>query len=213
MGAMHAVIVANAPWRWRPDLVEIARGAELLLAADGGANHLAAVGLRPAVVVGDLDSVLRSVRAWLGEDAMLARPDQDRTDLDKALEVAIEERGATSVTVLAATAGRLDHAFENLGLAARWRRRAGVELVAEDGVLVPVLDRVELATEPGQLVSLLPLGHVQAWTRGLRWELDGDALDPATRISVSNRAAGVSVELRVAGGALIAFLAGLRAGW
>lgn len=210
---MHAVIVANAPWRWRPDLVALARGAELLLAADGGANHLAAVGLRPAAVVGDLDSIRPGVRAWLGEDAMLARPEQDRTDLDKALEVAIEDRGATSVTVLAATAGRLDHAFENLGLAARWRRHAAVEVVTEDGVLVPVLDRVELATEPDQLVSLLPLGRVQVWTRGLRWELDGEALDPGTRISVSNRAAGVSVEVRVAGGTLLAFLAGPRTGW
>lgn len=213
MGAMHAVIVASAPWRWRPDLVELARGAELLLAADGGANHLAAVGLRPAAVVGDLDSVRPGVRAWLGEGTMLARPDQDRTDLDKALEVAIEERGATSVTVLAATAGRLDHAFENLGLAVRWRRRAVVEVVAEDGVLVPVLDRVELATEPGQLVSLLPLGRVQVWSRGLCWELDGDALDPAARISVSNRAVGARVELRVTGGALITFVAGPWTGW
>lgn len=209
---MRAVIVANAPWRWRPDLVALAADADLLLAADGGANHLAAVGLRPAAVVGDLDSVRPGVRAWLGEDAMLARPDQDRTDLDKALEVAIAERGAAAVTVLAATAGRLDHALENLGLAVRWRRRAAVELVAEDGVLVPVLDRLEAATEPGQLVSLLPLGAVRAWTRGLRWELDGAVLDPATRVSVSNRAVAARIELRVAGGALVAFLAAARAG-
>ncbi|HPW54487.1 MAG: thiamine diphosphokinase [Thermoanaerobaculaceae bacterium] len=209
---MHAVIVANAPWRWRPDLVALARGAELLLAADGGANLLAAVGLRPAAVVGDLDSVHPSVRAWLGEEAMLARPDQERTDLDKALAVAIEERGATTVTVLAATAGRLDHAFENLGLAARWRRQAAISVVTEDGVLVPVLDRVELATEPNQLVSLLPLGRIQVWTRGLRWELDGQTLDPGTRISVSNRATGTAVEVRVAAGALLVFLAGARAG-
>ncbi|HPC83349.1 MAG TPA: thiamine diphosphokinase [Thermoanaerobaculaceae bacterium] len=210
---MRAVIVANAPWRWRPDLVGLARRAELLLAADGGANHLAAVGLRPAAVVGDLDSIRPEVRAWLGEDAMLARPDQDRTDLDKALAVAIEERGARSVTVLAATAGRLDHAFENLGLAVRWGRHAAVELVAEDGVFVPVLERAELASEPGRVVSLLPLGRVEVWTRGLQWELDGDILDPAARISVSNRAAGTSVEVRATGGALVAFLAGATAGW
>lgn len=210
---MRAVIVANAPWRWRPELVELARNADLLLAADGGANHLAAVGLRPAAVVGDLDSIRPSVRAWVGEGAVVARPDQDRTDLDKALEFAIQERGAASVAVLAATAGRLDHALENLGLAVRWRRRAAVEVVAEDGVFAPVLDRFSAATETGQLVSLLPLGQTRVWTRGLRWELDGDVLDPAARISVSNRAAGARIELEVKGAPLVAFLAGVREGW
>jgi thiamine pyrophosphokinase len=99
---VHAVIVANAPWTWRPEHVALARDADLLLAADGGANHLAAVGLRPAAVVGDLDSIRPGVRAWLGEQAMAPRPDQDHTDLEKTLAFAIDERGATRVTVLGA---------------------------------------------------------------------------------------------------------------
>lgn len=205
---MHAVIVAGAPWRWRPELVELARSAELLLAADGGANHLAVVGLRPAAVVGDLDSIRPSVRAWLGEQTMLHRPDQDHTDLDKAMQVAVLERGATRVTVLAATAGRLDHAFENLALAARFQRHAAIEIVAEDGSFLPVTEELRCAATPGQLVSLLPLGPVQVWTTGLQWELRGETLDPVVRISISNRAASPEVSIRVADGALVVFLPG-----
>lgn len=209
---MHAVIVASAPWRWRPDLVELARNAELLLAADGGANHLAAVGLRPSAVVGDLDSIRDSVRAWLGEGTMLLRPDQDRTDLDKTIEVAVEERGATRLTVLAATAGRLDHAFENLALTARWQPRVEMELVGADGRFVPILDHTVLPAAAGQLVSLLPLGRVQVRSSGLRWELRGETLDPVVRISVSNRAMGDAIELTVEDGCLIAFLANVPGG-
>lgn len=211
---MHAVIVANAPWTWRPEHVALAREADLLLAADGGANHLASVGLRPASVVGDLDSIRPSVRAWLGDQAMVPRPDQDRTDLEKTLAFAIDERGATRVTVLAATGGRPDHAFENLALATRWGRRAAIELHGEDGRFVPVHERLELSTIAGQLVSLLPLGRCEhVWTQGLQWELAGELLDPATRISVSNRACGQLVTVRVEGGALLVFLAEPDRGW
>lgn len=205
---MHAVIVANAPWRWRPEHVALAQDADLLLAADGGANHLAAVGLRPAAVVGDLDSIRPGVRAWLGEQAMAPRLGQDHTDLEKALAFAIDERGATRVTVLAATGGRPDHAFENLALASRWGRKAAIELHGGDGRFVPVLDRVELPTTVGQLVSLLPLGRCEhVWTQGLQWELAGDVLDPTSRISVSNRAQGDRIAVRVERGALLVFLA------
>lgn len=211
---MHAVIVANAPWTWRPGHVALARDADLLLAADGGANHLAGVGLRPAAVVGDLDSLRPSVRAWLGEEVMVPRPDQDHTDLEKTLGFAIDERGATRVTVLAATGGRPDHAFEILALAARWGRRAAIELVGEDGRFVPVSERVEVPTVAGQLVSLLPLGRcegVRTW--GLQWELDGEILDPTCRISVSNRATGHQVMVRLEGGTLLVFLAEPELDW
>lgn len=211
---MHAVIVANAPWTWRPAHVALARGADLLLAADGGANHLAGVGLRPAAVVGDLDSIRPGVRAWLGEQAMAPRPDQDHTDLEKTLAYAIDERGATRVTVLAATGGRPDHAFENLALATRWGGKATIELHGEEGRFVPVLGRAELPTTAGQLVSLLPLGRCEhVWTQGLQWELGGDALDPACRISVSNRASGHGITVRVEGGMLLVFLADPGRGW
>ncbi|TFG39747.1 MAG: thiamine diphosphokinase, partial [Candidatus Aminicenantes bacterium] len=56
MAHTNAVLVANAPLRWTPRLTALATAADVVLAADGGANHLARSGLRPAAVVGDLDS-------------------------------------------------------------------------------------------------------------------------------------------------------------
>jgi thiamine pyrophosphokinase len=79
---------------------------------------------------------------------------------------------------------------------------------------VPVLDRAELPTTAGQLISLLPLGRCEhVWTQGLQWELGGDELDPTTRISVSNRACGCQVMVRVGSGALLVFLADPGRGW
>jgi len=201
------VIVANAPWVWEEHFVSLVHGADEVLAADGGANHLARIGVRPSAVVGDLDSIRPSVRAWLGEERIVARPSQEATDLDKTLAFAFDERGASAATVLAATGGRLDHALENLSLLVRWSGRGAVEGWDAGARIVPVAGTVRIATRPGQVVSLLPLGHCErVWGGGLQWPLAGEPLDLAARTSVSNRATGESIEVRVAGGALLVFL-------
>jgi thiamine pyrophosphokinase len=201
------VVVANAPWRWCTSFVEMVRGAECVLAADGGANHLARIGMRPEAVVGDLDSIRPGVRSWIGEERMVLRADQEFTDLHKTLEFAFDERGARHVIVLAATGGRLDHALENLALLVRWASRGSLELRDERHRVVPVLGRTEFATAPGQGISLMPVGRCErVWTKGLHWELAGEPLDLAGRTGVSNLAQGHRTEIRVEGGALLVFL-------
>ncbi|HEY7332024.1 MAG TPA: thiamine diphosphokinase, partial [Candidatus Limnocylindria bacterium] len=52
---MHAVIVAGGDTD--PADARHLAGADLVIAADGGAAFLEAIGRRPDVVVGDLDSI------------------------------------------------------------------------------------------------------------------------------------------------------------
>ncbi len=205
--------MANAPWRWREEFVALVRRSALVLAADGGANHLARIGVRPAAVVGDLDSIRPGVRRWVGEDRIVARPDQESTDLHKTLAYAFDERGAARVTVLAATGGRLDHAIENLALLGRWAGRGAVELLDEEHRIVAVSGEFTAAAAAAATVSLMPLGRCErVWTQGLRWELDGGPLDLAGRTSVSNIADGGEIEVRVEGGIVLVFLPGFPPG-
>jgi thiamine pyrophosphokinase len=204
--AMTTVVVANGPMRWTPDLVQLAARAQTLVAADGGANSLADVGLRPELVVGDLDSIRPGVRAWLGEDRMQCRADQDRTDLDKALELVLDERGLRNVMVLGATGGRLDHAVGNLGILVRRGLGESLVFVASDHRVVAVSGRVELAARAGETWSFWTFDPaVRVTLGGVRWPVTAAALDPAGRPSISNVATGdvVTVET-VAGGAVIA---------
>lgn len=208
------MVVANAPWRWFPAAVRVVAGADLVVAADGGANHLARIGIRPAALVGDFDSVRPGVRRWIGEDRVVLRPDQESSDLDKALTFVLDEFAIETVTVLAATGGRLDHAVENLVLLTRFAARAPVVFLAADARFEAVIGRLETTSFPGQTLSLLPFGECpRVTTIGLHWPLAGERLAPGLRSAVSNRATGDSVVIESTGGALVAVLAAPATGW
>ncbi len=201
------VIVANAPWRWQQWSVQLVRAADGVVAADGGANHLARIGVRPTAVVGDLDSIRAGVREWIGADRMVVRIDQDFTDLHKTLAYAVDELHVRRALILAATGGCQDHALEALGVVARWAQRRSIELVDDNCRIVPLLGRRVFATWPGQVVSLLPWGRCEGVsTTGLHWGLAGEPLDLMERTGVSNRAVGRRVVIEVASGTLLVFL-------
>jgi thiamine pyrophosphokinase len=205
METNRAVLVANGPVVWTEALAALAEAADPLLAADGGANHLGRIGLRPAAVIGDLDSITPGIRAWVGEERMVHRPDQDRPDLEKALDYALDELGLSPLTVIGAGGGRLDHAVVNLGLLAR--RALGERLVYLDADhrAVAVSGRAELAAEPGETWSFFTFDPVaRVSLGGLRWPVDAEALDPPGRPSISNIATADRVTVHADGGAVVA---------
>ena len=198
------MLIANAPLRWHPRLAAMATSAQPLLAADGGANHLARLGLRPAAVVGDLDSISPDIREWLGEDCMVDRPDQDRTDLDKALEYGFEELGITNLTVLAALGGRTDHDLCNLGLLARLAMGDHLTYDAADQTVLAVAGEASLAANPGETWSFWTFDPtVRVTVEGVRWPLDNVSIDAGNRPSISNETVGNHVEISATGGSVI----------
>jgi len=182
----------------------MAASAQPLLAADGGANHLARLGLRPKAVVGDLDSISPNTRAWLGEDCMVDRPDQDRTDLDKALEYGFDELGIRNLTVLAALGGRTDHDLGNLGLLARMAMGDRLLFETADTMVLAVAGETLLAANPGETWSFWTFDpSVRVSIEGVRWPVESAALDVLRRPSISNEATEEEVRICASGGAVV----------
>lgn len=182
----------------------MAAEAHPLLAADGGANHLARIGLKPSAVIGDLDSICDQTRAWLGEQTMVHRPDQDRTDLDKALSYAFFEIGSTSLTVLAALGGRTDHDLGNLGLLARLGLGERLVFEEDDRRVVAVAVEAELSSRPGETWSFWTFDpSVLVTIKGVRWPVQVAPLDAGNRPSISNEAIADTVRIHAEGGSVV----------
>lgn len=157
--------------------------APRLVAADGGADAAMAAGATPERVIGDLDSISPAARAAFA-DRLLPVAEQDSTDFAKALRLS----PAPWTLAVGFTGARIDHLLACLSEMAR--TRAPVVLLGEADCAAIAPPELRLDVPPGTRVSLWPLGPASGRSEGLRWPLDGVALDPAGRVGTSNAVTG-----------------------
>jgi thiamine pyrophosphokinase len=164
--------------------------------ADGGANMALELGLDPVAILGDLDSASpQALARW--PDRVHQIQEQDSTDFEKCL-IHID---APFYLALGFTGKRLDHTLAAMNaLIAHKRRR--VVLIAEDDVIFRAPPMFALDLEAGARVSLFPMGPSGGRSTGLKWQIDGLKMSPATRIGTSNIALG-KVTLEIAGDMLV----------
>jgi thiamine pyrophosphokinase len=198
----RAVVVANSDLPPHDVLRPYLEAADVVVAADGGANRLLALGIEPDAAVGDFDSLLGSTRRRLGAARLHERAEPDRTDLEKAIEFAVES-GATDVTVAGASVGRLDHVLGAVAVLLDWSDRVAIRLLDADFVTERVRDRASFRAPIGTLVSLFsPTVAHGVTTQGLRWALR-DATLPRGTLGVHNEVASNPVTVRVRSGELL----------
>jgi thiamine pyrophosphokinase len=181
---------------------------DVLLAADGGARRLMALGLIPAVVIGDLDSLDEAERQKLeaaGTAFQVHPRAKDETDLELALAYALGQ-GYAPILIVAALGGRLDQTLANLSLLSA-PACDGREVRLEDGQVEAFFTRGRAVIHgtPGDLVSLIPWGAPVegVTTRGLRWALRGERLLAHATRGISNEMRAVRARVEVSGGRLL----------
>jgi len=164
-----------------PELVlGIARTAACLVCADGGARHAARLGLSPAAVIGDMDSLPKRRPNWKGT-AYLCDFDEDSSDFEKALRFVLSI-GASPVWVAGAFGGRLDHTLVNLSLVEKYSRNLSLCIIHEGLAWLAGPGRYVLASSAGRTVSLIPASRAcTVSTKGLRYGLRRGVLRPGSR--------------------------------
>jgi thiamine pyrophosphokinase len=182
-----------------------------VIAADSGADTAHQMGLRPALVVGDLDSISpTTLDRLLTDEVPIDRHDvdKDQSDLELALEQAVARRPLT-VTVLGGGQGSLGHLLVNAGVIASPRYRH-IEMRwctadANVSVVHAGSDR-SVAGAPGDLVTLVAFGGdaIGVTTTGLRWALEETTIEVGSSLGLSNEMLGTGATISLAQGTLLA---------
>ncbi len=190
---LRAVIFANG----QLDDLEAARAellaGDLIIAADGGALHCRRLGITPAVVIGDFDSLSDDdlqVLELAGARLVRYPERKDYTDLELALRYAAGQ-GADEILVLGGLGSRWDQTVANLLLPAapglestRIRILDGLQEI----MLIRGGETLALPGKPGDTVSLLPLAGEACGlvTTGLEYPLKGETLAFGSSRGISN---------------------------
>ncbi len=190
---MTAVIFANGELNQAPELDEIMSQAELVIAADGGANHCDKFGITPDILLGDLDSIDPALLTSYQDKgiAIERHPIQkNATDLELALDLAVE-KGARTIWLIAALGGRWDMSLANLMLAASAKYQDQHIFLAGQDCTMQILHPSQIHTIRGraeQKISLLALqGDVHGVTlTGFAYLLSGQTLLFGSSRGVSN---------------------------
>jgi thiamine pyrophosphokinase len=202
----RAVLFANG--QARPGFEVGLLPDDFLVAVDGGLRHLKRLGLKPHLLIGDLDSVDASELAEImdaGIEVQRFPPAKDQTDLELALEYAVKA-GYAQIVIAYPFGDRVDHTLGNLNLLAR-PDLAGKTLSLEDGQVEARLLNTSacLPTQAGDLISLIAWGAPVEGitTKGLEYPLNHETLASWQTRGISNVAQADSIELEFKSGRLL----------
>ncbi|TLS37323.1 thiamine diphosphokinase [Pseudalkalibacillus caeni] len=112
------IILAGGPTGLLPDLASLDAEDITWVGVDRGVHTLLKNNIAPDQAFGDFDSVSLKEREWMNRHPVnfsVFPQEKDKTDLELAIEWALEKQ-CSSVIILGATGGRLDHELINVQL-------------------------------------------------------------------------------------------------
>lgn len=194
-----------------PDLDKarsLIRDDDYVICADGGTRHAVALGIRPNLVIGDMDSAEPGALRKFREDGVTIEAfsqDKNETDLELAIGRAVS-LNPKQIIIVAALGGRLDQTLANIALLGD-PSLLSVDIRLDDGVEEIFLcrDQVQVRGRSGDIVSLIPWqGTVsEVETRDLKWPLRKETLYADKTRGVSNEMLAETASVSIGSGLLL----------
>lgn len=189
---MKGLIVASGEIKNLNILKNVAKSADYIICADGGANYMAKVNINPDLIIGDLDSIDKETfDLFEREDIKFARfPEKkDFTDAELAVEFLVD-KSADEVVLMGATGTRLDHTMANILLLYKLLKK-GIkgQIISEKNTIYITDDILKLTRKDNTFVSVIPINDEGAkiTLKGFEYETYEKKFDFLSTYGISNR--------------------------
>ena len=189
------ILVGASPIEIEPILATLPEELPLI-AADGGASALLALGRVPDMVIGDMDSLASRDRLPCSVK-IIHLSGQNDTDFEKCL-ARIE---APLILGLGFLEARFDHSLAAIHALMSLCNDQPVLLAGKTDAILRLNGDVEIMMPLGTRISIWPLGQ-QSFeaSSGLRWPLTGLDMAPGKLIGTSNEVIGTPVRIAATNG-------------
>ncbi len=162
-----------------------------MVVLDGAIQKVLDRGIKVDVLLGDFDRLynLEAIQAQQSDIQIIHTPDQNKTDLEKAIEYLIE-KGHKAVNIVWATGRRADHSITNTTNLVRYKNQIKAVMIDNHSKIFPIVNSFEKWYTGGTPISLIPVGVASGiCTTGLKYNLDNEELTMGFRSGNSNEAA------------------------
>ncbi|WP_045097366.1 thiamine diphosphokinase [Legionella fallonii] len=171
-----------------------------IIAADGAANSLLELGINPALITGDLDSVRPDI---LTHHAFLHFPDQESNDYQKAMHY-LNDNDLLPAIVVGINGGHLDHILNNINIF--METNCLLYSPPLKGFVIKEQSCMNLLLPVHTKISLMGIPEVTLSSKGLKWELNDSHLSFPGKTSCFNRTQSPEIALEVHQGAALVLI-------
>lgn len=151
-----------------------------IIAADGAANKLMLMGIKPEIVIGDLDSYDKKLNL---PTVMIS--DQNSTDFEKCLKYS-KKTSTNSALICGINGGNLDHILNNVAIALN--NNCSFYSPPILGIIITENSSKEIYLDINTKISIIGIKSIIN-SEGLKWELNDEELDFPFKSSCLNRSA------------------------
>jgi thiamine pyrophosphokinase len=182
------------------------------IAADGGLDYLIQIGIKPNLVMGDLDSVIDTDKTKAYETRVFP-PEKDDTDMLLAIKEGLA-RGYRYFEIYGALGGRVDHTFANIQcLNFLINNNAEGRLIGSNGSFITMIKNSKITFtasqyEPSRKISVFAYGGTACGVTecGLKYTTDNSTIKSDFPIGVSNEFIGEDAYIKVSDGILMIYV-------
>jgi thiamine pyrophosphokinase len=171
-----------------------------IIAADGAANQLSAMGVTPDVIIGDLDSIDIKDHP---HSMIISKPEQSRSDFQKALEY-VEMNNLTPTLVTGVSGGFIDHILNNINVILKNDCTFYAHPIL--GYVLKAPTNFNIKLNKSTKISLFAMAKARVTTNGLKWNLKEDIFEFPGVNSALNRVASEDVTIEVLEGNLLVLI-------
>ncbi len=186
-----ALIIANGASCSFELLGQLLEWSPIVVVLDSAIERVLQLDIKVDVLLGDFDGdfnpeIYKEKQYPL---EIVHTPNQDKTDLEKALDYLIE-KGHKAVNIVWATGKRADHTITNITNIIRYRNKLKIVILDDHSKIFLLPNKFEKWYTANTPISLIPIGKVSGiTTQNLFYPLQNEELTMGYRTGSSNHVA------------------------
>lgn len=186
-----ALIIANGASCSQELMGQLLEWSPFVVVLDSAIERVLELDIKVDVILGDFDRDFNPEKYLERQFPLeiIHTPDQNKTDLEKALDFLIE-RGHKAVNIIWATGKRADHTITNITNIVRFRNELKIVILDDHSKIFLLPNKFEKWYPKDTKISLIPIGEVLGThSKNLFYPLQNDTLTLGYKTSSSNHVA------------------------